>query len=64
MVAAIEPITREFQICGGREIILRETRMVSGQIKDSSGEITSCCCIAKGVTSARMSFAKDGYVPG
>ena len=28
------------------------------------GTITHCCCIDKGTTTARMSFAKDGYTPG
>lgn len=31
MVAAIEPISPKFNICGGREIIMRETRMVTAQ---------------------------------
>jgi len=64
MVAAIEPISPQFQIQGGREIILRETRLVQGQMKESNGSITSCCCINKGITTSRMSFAKDGYTPG
>lgn len=64
MVAAIEPVTPQFQIQGGREVILRETRPVQGHVKESSGTITSCCCINKGITISKMSFAKDGYQPG
>ena len=64
MLAAVEPVTPDFRIIGGREIILRETRMVSGQIKDSIGNITTCCCMNKGQTTSRMSFEKDGYSPG
>ena len=64
MLAAIEPVTRDFRIVGGREIIMRETRMLSAQNRDSMGSITSCCCLDKGTTSSKMSFEKDGYVPG
>ena len=64
MVAAIEPITPQFRVIGGREIILRETRVVHSQQQQSSGEITSCCCMGKGQTQSMMSFEKDGYSPG
>jgi hypothetical protein len=33
-------------------------------MKESNGAITSCCCLNKGITTSRMSFAKDGYTPG
>ena len=64
MVAAIEPLTPQFKIQGGREIILRETRIVQSQQRQSQGEITSCCCMSKGFTTSTMSFAKDGFTPG
>lgn len=64
LLAAIEPVTPQFRIVGGREIIMRETRMLSAQIRDSQGEITSCCCMSKGITASKMSFEKDGYTPG
>jgi len=38
--------------------------VVQSQQKESMGNITSCCCLDKGFTTARMSFAKDGYTPG
>ena len=64
MLAAVEPVTHDFRVVGGREIILRETRMVTSQTKNSVGNITSCCCMDKGSTSSTMSFEKDGYMPG
>ena len=56
MVAAIEPVTSDFRVSGGREIILRETRMVTSQNRSSAGSITSCCCLDKGTSSSDMSF--------
>jgi len=38
--------------------------VVQAQQKESMADITSCCCCHKGVSTARMSFAKDGFTPG
>ena len=38
--------------------------MVKAQQKTSQGEITSCCCLSKGISSADIHFEKDGYMPG
>ncbi len=38
--------------------------MVQSQQKTSQGEITSCCCLSKGISSADIHFEKDGYMPG
>ena len=38
--------------------------MVKSQNKTSAGEITSCCCLSKGISSADIHFEKDGYMPG
>ncbi len=38
--------------------------MVKSQTKTSAGNITSCCCINKGISSADLHFEKDGYMPG
>lgn len=64
MTVAIEPTTKQFQLKYGREITLRETRMVSSQLMKSQAEITSCCCISKGITATSVHFEKDGYAPG
>jgi hypothetical protein len=64
MSVAIEPLTPQFRIFGSRPIILRETRLVTSQTKQSNGTITSCCCIKKGITTSAMHFAKDGFTPG
>jgi len=29
----------------------------------SQAEITSCCCLNKGITATQIHFEKDGYVP-
>ena len=64
MTAAIEPLTPQFQIQGGREVILRETRIVQAQQKESFANITSCCCVGKGVRQPechlqRMALPRD-----
>ena len=64
MTAALEPVTKQFNIRGGREITLRETRPVHQQVMESNGIITSCCIINKGIATSKMSFAKDGFAPG
>jgi hypothetical protein len=38
--------------------------MVKSQNKTSLGEITSCCCLSKGISSTDIHFEKDGYMPG
>lgn len=38
--------------------------MVRSQQKTSTGEITSCCCLSKGISSTDIQFEKDGYMPG
>jgi len=37
MTAAIEPVSNQLKIQGGREIVIRETRLVQSQQKQSSG---------------------------
>jgi len=38
--------------------------VVTSQFKKSQAEITSCCCINKGITATSVHFEKDGYAPG
>ena len=64
MVAAIEPVAPDFKLQGGREIILRETRVVQARQESSSAEVKDCCCINKGFTSSVMTYSKDGFTPG
>lgn len=38
--------------------------MVSSKIVKAQAEITSCCCLSKGITTTQVHFEKDGYAPG
>ena len=64
MAVAIQPVTPQIKMQFERQIVLRESRMVKSQTKTSMGQITSCCCLSKGMSSADLHFEKDGYMPG
>ena len=38
--------------------------MISSKQIKSQAEITSCCCLSQGITTATVLFEKDGYAPG